>query len=283
MPPTLAALCSLPVMRISARWTFVICALTGALTFPAITTADVNGTADETPAQAAPLTLGQPASGAFNGSADAYDYLKFTARAGETLMFTLDDTSPGSCAATDPNQDGCAVYAWLADATGNEIGTTNGANTHTWDSQESWTTTFQTSGTYYIGVQDDGTDEPVGTPSYTIEASVVSPGTITLPAPVEWFHAQRQQSGYYVNAYAKLGQGAPVLKLFVHRKGSGKVIAMQKLTDLSPGVHHLRVALPSSIRRLLASGHKLPLDLTLTDITTTKQVVHLVRRVTIVK
>lgn len=74
-----------------------------------------------------------------------------------------------------------------------------------------------------------------------------------------------------------------MLKLFVHRKGSRKVIAMQKLTDLSTGLHHLRLALPSSIRRLLASGHTLPLDLTLTDITTSKHVVHLVRWVTIVK
>jgi plastocyanin len=270
-------------MRISKRWTFLICALTGALTFPAIAAADVNGTADETPAQAAPLTLGQPASGAFNGSADAYDYLKFTARAGGTLTFTLDDTSSKSCANTDPNQDGCAVYAWLADATGNEIGTANGANTYTWDSQESWTTTFQTPGTYYVGLQDDGTNEPVGAPSYTIEASVVSPVTTTLAAPVEWFHAKRNQSGYYVNAYAKLGQRASVLELFVHRKGSRKVIAIEKLSDLSTGVHHLRVALPSSIRRLLASGHKMPLSLTLTDITTSKHVVDRARWVTIVK
>lgn len=254
---------------------FLIGALAGALTFPTIAAADVNGTPDETPAEAAPLTLGQPVSGVFNGSADAYDYLKFNASAGKTLKFTLDDTSPGSCANSDPNQDGCAVYAWLADATGNEIGTTNGANTYTWDRQESWTTTIQTSGTYYIGLQDDGTNEPAGVPTYTIEASVVP--------PVEWFHAKRHQSGYYVNAYSKLGQRASVLKLFVHRKGSRKVVAMKKLTGLGIGVHHLRVALPSSIRGLLASGHKLSLNLTLTDITTSKHIVHRVRWLTIVK
>ena len=269
------------VIRITKGRAFLLCTLTGVLLFPAIAAGDVHGP-DETPAQAVPLTLGQPVSGAFQGSTDAYDFLKFTASAGETLKFTLEDTSPKACANTDPNQDGCAVYAWLANATGNEIGTGNGVNTYTWDNQESWTTTVQSSGTYYIGLQDDGTNEPAGTPSYTIQASVVSPGTTTHP-PIEWFHAKYYQSGYHVNAYAKLGQRALALKLFVRRKGSGKVIAMKKLTDLGTGVHHLRVALPSSIRRLLASGHKLPLKLTLTDITTRQHVVHRVRWVTIVK
>ncbi|MGN6170567.1 MAG: hypothetical protein ACTHQQ_20720, partial [Solirubrobacteraceae bacterium] len=186
-------------MSMDKRRVFVICAVAAALTLPALAAADVRGP-DETPAQAVSLTLGQPVSGAFQGSADAYDFLKFTANAGETLKFTLQDTSPKSCASSDPNDDGCAVYAWLADVTGNEIGTGNGANTFTWDNQESWTTTVQSSGTYYIGLQDDGTDEPAGTPSYTIEASVVSPGA-PPPAPIEWFHAKRQQSGYHINAY----------------------------------------------------------------------------------
>lgn len=268
-------------MRINRRRIFVIGALTGAMAFPVIASADVNGTPDEAPAQAAPLTIGQPVSAAFNGSADAYDYLEFTANAGETLEFTLTDTSSQSCADTDPNQDGCAVYAWLADASGNEIGN-NGANTFTWDPQESWTTTFPTGGTYYIGLQDDGTNEPAGTPSYTFEASVLSPGTTPLAAPVEWFHARSHQSGYYVNAAAKLGQPASTLKLFVHRTGSGKVVAVKTLTDLRPGVHGLRVALPPPIRRLLARGHKVSLSLTLYDLTTSHRVVRIVRSVTIV-
>jgi hypothetical protein len=267
-------------MRINRSRTSLLCALAGALISPAIAGANIDGMAAETPGQAVPLTLGQPVSGAFEGSADAYDFLKFTATAGQTLTFTLDDTSPKSCSTTDPNDDGCAVYAWLADATGNEIGTDNGANTHTWDSQESWTSTIHTSGTYYIGLQDDGTNEPAGTPSYTIEASVVPS---MLPPALEWFHAKRRQSGRFVKAAANLGQPAASLNLFVRRKGSRKVIGTEKLTGLGTGVHSLRVALPSSVRRLVASGHDVPLSLSLTDITTTRRVIHRVRSVTIVK
>lgn len=137
------------------------------------------GGADESPAQAQPIARNTVVSGAFQGPSDFFDYYSFQAQAGETLRFTLTDTT--SCTkSNDVDQDGCPVYGWLADASNNQLGGPNsdaGGSTSVGPNgadaaQDSWVWTFSQAGTYYIGLQDDEDPAiPAGTPSYTIEVT----------------------------------------------------------------------------------------------------------------
>jgi hypothetical protein len=161
-----------------------ITALTTVLTAAAVAlpeaVADMaGGGAGESPAEAEPIARNTVVAGAFQGSADYYDYYSFKAQAGETLRFTLTNTT--NCThENDVDQDGCPVYGWLADASNNQLGgpdsdaggsTSVGPN-GAYEAQASWSWTFSQTGTYYIGLQDDEDPAiPAGTPSYTIKVT----------------------------------------------------------------------------------------------------------------
>jgi uncharacterized cupredoxin-like copper-binding protein len=162
--------------RITALTTVVIAAAVAA---PVAVANPAGGGAADSPAQAQPIARNTQVAGAFQGSSDYFDYYSFTVQAGETLRFTLTNTT--SCThSADVDQDGCPVYGWLADASNNQLGgpdsdaggsTSVGPN-GAYSSQVSWVWTFSQAGTYYIGLQDDEDPAiPAGTPSYTIEVT----------------------------------------------------------------------------------------------------------------
>lgn len=174
--------------RIRTRIIALITALTAATLGASVAVADQvpGGGPDENPAQAQPIAPNTLVSGAFQGSNDYYDYYSFTPQAGQTMTFTLTDTTSSCSGARDPDLDGCPVYGWLADASDQQLGGSGsgaGGNTSVgsngaYPQQASWSWTFGQTGTYYVGLQDDADPAiPAGTPSYTIEITPISSGT----------------------------------------------------------------------------------------------------------
>lgn len=176
-------------MRARTRIAVLISVVTAAaVTVPVAVGEKVGGGPDESPAQAQPIAQNTVVAGAFQGSSDYFDYYSFQAQAGQTLTFTLNDTTSSCSGTNDPYQDGCPVYGWLADASNHQLGGPNsaaGGNTSVgkngaYPQQASWSWTFSQAGTYYIGLTDDeGPAIPVGTPSYTIQYAVTSTSTKT--------------------------------------------------------------------------------------------------------
>src|SRR2546421_13046687 len=101
---------------ITARTTVLTAAAVAA---PVAVAETAGGGADESPAQAQPIARNTVVAGAFQGPTDYYDYYSFKAQAGETLRFTLTDTTSSCTGSTDVDQDGYPVYGWLADARNN--------------------------------------------------------------------------------------------------------------------------------------------------------------------
>jgi hypothetical protein len=157
-----------------------IAVMVAAVAVPAAVADMAGGGAGDSPAEAAPIARNTTVAGAFQGPGDYFDYYSFKAQAGETLRFTLTNTTSSCKGSTDVNEDGCPVYGWLADASNNQLGgpdsdaggsTSVGPN-GAYSQQASWTWTFSQAGTYYIGLQDDEDPAiPAGTPSYTIEVT----------------------------------------------------------------------------------------------------------------
>jgi hypothetical protein len=163
-------------------------AAAAAVVVPVAVGEENGGGPDESPAQAQPLAPDTAVAGAFQGSTDYFDYYSFQAQAGQTLTFTLTDTTSSCSGTNDPYQDGCPVYGWLTDASNQQLGGPNsaaGGNTSVgrngaYLQQTSWSWTFSQTGTYYIALTDDqGPAIPAGTPSYTIEWSGASTSTTT--------------------------------------------------------------------------------------------------------
>ena len=146
-----------------------------ALVLPAGAPADVIGAGPaEYPAAAyGPVAPGQVVPGAFSGPADV-DYLSFVvARAGETLQFTVRNTT---AACQDPFDAGCPVYLTLMDPTGlSQVGgaTSDAGTIATYGDTETFTWAFDAPGTYYMLLESDG-DLPGGSPTYGV--------AVTLPA-----------------------------------------------------------------------------------------------------
>jgi hypothetical protein len=167
-------------MQARTRFTALITAVTAAA-LAAVAVADMaGGGRDESPAQAKAIAQHTVVAGAFQGSKDYYDYYSFKAQAGETLKFTLKDTTRSCAGTTDADQDGCPVYGWLANASKQQLGGPNssaGGSTavgpnRSHSTRTSWVWTFRHAGTYYIGLMDNADPAiPAGTPSYTIEVT----------------------------------------------------------------------------------------------------------------
>src|SRR5205085_788897 len=138
-------------LRARARIAVLIAVVTAAtVVVPVAAGEKVGGGPDETPDQAQPIAQNDVVSGAFQGSKDYYDYYSFKAQAGQKLKFTLTDTTTSCSGSRDAYQDGCPVYGWTADASGQEIsGSGSGAGGNTavghnaaYSKQASWTWTF---------------------------------------------------------------------------------------------------------------------------------------------
>jgi hypothetical protein len=221
----------------------------------------VGGGADESPSQAQPIAPNTVVAGAFEGSADYFDYYSFKAQAGEALEFVVTDTTSSCDGSIDVDQDGCPVYAWLADASNQQLGgETGGAGGSTsigpngaYSPQSSWVWNFSQAGTYYIGLQDDEDPAiPAGTPSYTVE---VVPLTVTSTKLLDWVYAKRHQRGRRVELSFKLAQEAATVKVAVHAAGSTKLAASWKGSGVAGGTHTLPLLLSTRVRHLLATGH----------------------------
>jgi hypothetical protein len=144
--------------------------------FPTCAAADVSGAgADESSSQAyGPLQRGASYAGAFASQSDV-DYLSFTAAAGDTLQFTVSNTTQ---VCQDPNDAGCPVYATLMDSTGQAQlgGSASDAGTiATYGDTETFAWTFAQPGTYYLLLESDG-DLQAGAPSYSVSVAAASGG-----------------------------------------------------------------------------------------------------------
>jgi hypothetical protein len=224
------------------------------------------GGADESPAQAQPIARNTVVEGAFQGSKDYYDYYSFKAQAGETLRFTLTDTTSSCTNQNDVDQDGCPVYGWLADASNNQLGgSSSGAGGSTSvgpngadPSQVSWLWKFSQAGTYYIALQDDGDPAiPAGTPSYSIKVTPTSTSTKL----VDWVYAKKHQRSKRVHLSFKLARTAGKVKIAVHPVGSTKLAASWKRSDVAAGTHRLALLLSKQVRHRLKTGHTVQLKI----------------------
>jgi hypothetical protein len=222
------------------------------------------GGADESPAQAQPIALNTVVTGAFQGSNDYFDYYSFKAQAGETLKFTLTDTTSSCTGTTDADQDGCPVYGWLADASGQQPGgsdssaggSTSVGRNGAYSPQTSWVWTFSQAGTFYIGLQDDEDPAiPAGTPSYTIEMT---------PTPLlEWVYANKNQRSTRVHLSFRLAQKAATVKVVVRTVGSSTLAASWARSGVAAGTHKLALLLSQHVRQLLTTGHAVRLKVQL--------------------
>lgn len=269
-----------------------VLSLLAILAWPALAGADVNGAGpDETPAQAyGPLQLNAPVSGAFTDSSDE-DYLAFTvARAGQTLDFTLQNTT-ASCA--DPNGAGCPVYATLMDSSGqNQVGGDQSAagTIATSGDTETFAWTFAQAGTYYVLLESNG-DLPAGSPSYRVTLTAPS-GTGsstsggTPPPLVRACTVPPRQHGYAVAAKLVLGQVAArvrALVLMALPHGRSQKVAAKTLRGLSAGTHRFRFALSPVARAQLKRGRRLSLSLRLSVVPRSGAAVTCVNRLTLTR
>jgi hypothetical protein len=218
------------------------------------------------------------------------DYLAFTvARAGETLEFTLQNTSTCSPPTT---YEWCPVYLSLLDQTNNQVGGANsGAGTiATYGDTEAFDWTFSTPGTYYMVLEYNG-DEPAGQPTYSVKFGPPPPpsaggptggrsgsggtygGTAGGPgssgpngggfgrtaALVSLLRVFKQQRGSVVKATLTLGQWAKYVRVALDPAGSKKAITAIKRAPLGPGPHRYKLVLPARYRAMLEARHKLSL------------------------
>jgi hypothetical protein len=225
------------------------------------------------------------------------DYLAVTANAGETIQFTFQNTTVGPNPSFPLTCDNyCEEFLSLDKPNPSyppppdALGLCNGAGTRaTYGDTEIFDWTFGTAGTYYMIIEDDG-DLAL---SYSVSYQVVSPsggtdscqpsgttgggtggtgsgckhhcgtgsggGANTSPPPplVRFVRVVPTQRGTTVKATLTLGQWARSVRvaLLSHQK----TVAAIRRAPLGPGRHKLRLALPASYQRLLASRHKLSL------------------------
>jgi hypothetical protein len=181
------------------------------------------------------------------------DYLRFTvASAGETLRFTLQNTTtgitPNTCDAW------CPVFLSILNQSNTLVA--DGAGTiATYADTEVFDWTFQTPGTYYLVMESDG-DLPPGLPSYAV--SFNAPGA-AVPSPplVRSLHISQSQTGPRVNASVTFGQEARAMELTLLYGKHPKSIAELKRGSLGPGRHKFKLALPTKYRTLLNARRKL--------------------------
>jgi hypothetical protein len=277
----------------------VLSALLGALAaLPGAAAADIigAGTAPYAP-QAYPLVLGHTVDGAFSGPDDS-DYLSFVvARAGETLQFTVQNTTP---VCQDPYDAGCPVYLTLMDQTGlSQVGGSNsGAGTiATFGDTESFGWTFAAPGTYYVLMESDG-DLSAGSPTYSVLMSVPAMGTggsggggsgsgkgggsgLVLPL-VRSLTVLPRQTGTSVAATVVLGQPAASLRMTLTRPSArSRTVATRVLHGLRVGKHRVTVRLPAALRRKLLRGVRLSLLVRITVTGTSGRRSTFTRRVTL--
>jgi hypothetical protein len=217
-----------------------------------------------------PVALGQVVRGAFTGP-DDQDYLAFdVTRAGETLQFTVQNTT-SSCA--DPYGAGCPVYLTLMDPTGlNQVGgpTSDAGTIATFGDTETFTWTFDAPGTYYMLMESDG-DLPAGSPSYSVVVGVPAsggspggssgtPSGLGHPSPplVRSLVVVPRQRGGWVHGTVTLGQPAPLVQMRVSTPGS-RSAATTRLRLLRAGRHQMSVRVPAVWRRRLFDSKQLRL------------------------
>lgn len=263
----------------------VLVALVG-FAFPSAGVADISiAGSDETAPQAyGPLQEAVAYSGAFVSQSDV-DYLSFVvAQAGETLQFTVQNTTQ---VCQDTYDAGCPVYATLMDSTGqNQVGGDNSdaGTIATVGDTETFAWTFAQPGTYYVLMESDG-DLPAGSPSYSLELadgsgngppggsgpSGGSPGPGGSGAGNTGFPLVRSlkvlphQRGSAVAVALDLGSAVPWARLTVflaHRRG--RPVASRTFHHLRAGRHRLVLRLPPAQRRKLADGQALSLILRIT-------------------
>jgi hypothetical protein len=242
--------------------------------FPASAGAEISGAGpDENIGQAfGPLHLGVTYSGAFANPNDI-DYLSFVvAKAGQTLQFTVRNTTK---VCQDPYDAACPVYATLMDSTGqSQLGGSNSdaGTIATFRDTETFSWTFAQPGTYYVLMESDGDLAP-GNPAYAITMGTPGSGTGSgggggKPAPlVKSLKVASHQRGESVKATIVLGQHVPWLRgsVLLRRAHRHPVLIVSKtLRHLAAGSHRVSIRLPRFYRRKLAAGKRLFLLLKLT-------------------
>jgi hypothetical protein len=291
--------CGSPIChRVAMSTRFSVALATVLLTLavtPGVTLADVVGAGpDESPAQAyGPLVLNTPVAGAFVNQSDV-DLLEFKiAAAGETLYFTLANTTT-NC--KDPNDAGCPIYATVMDQTGvNQIGgpTSDAGTITTAQDTETFAWTFPSVGTYYVELESDG-DLPAGTPTYRFTVSnspsgSVSPGTgptTGSPPPasaaplIEYLHVATRQRGGRIRMLLRTGRKARRVRATLTLAGSRSIVASKSLFAVSAGRHQIALTLPPRLRRRLRVGHPLKLVLVVTAVPPSGTAVKRTRRIT---
>lgn len=250
--------------------------------FPTSGAADISDAGpDETASQAyGPLQEGVSYSGAFASPSDV-DYLSFVvAQAGETLQFTVQNTTQ-MC--QDPYDAGCPLYATLMDSTGqNQVGGDNSdaGTIATAGDTETFAWMFAQPGTYYVLMESDG-DLPAGSPSYSVELAGASgngssggPGGSGGPGSsgagntgsplVRSLKVLSPQRGSAVVVTLDLGRATSWVRaaLFLARgRGRARPVMSHRFHHLRPGRHRLVLRLPPADRRKLAHGPRLSLIL----------------------
>lgn len=271
------------------------------LAFPTAGAADIAGAgSDETASQAyGPLQVGVAYSGAFVSPSDD-DYLSFVvSQAGETLQFTVQNTTR-TC--QDPYDAGCPVYATLMDTTGqNQVGGDNSdaGTIATVGDTETFAWTFAQPGTYYVLMESDG-DLPAGSPSYSLKLTggsgsgssggsggsggsrgsggshgPGSSGAGTTGSPlVRSLKVLPHQRGSAVAVTLGLSRATPWVRVKVfhahgrgrpgHGRSRSRPVASRTFHHLRAGRHRLVLRLPSADRRKLGHGGRLSLILRIT-------------------
>jgi hypothetical protein len=286
--PEAASICNAMAMPSRFRVSLAAVLLMLAVT-PGVALADIVGAGpDESPAQAyGPLVLNTPVTGAFVNQSDV-DLLAFkVVTAGETLYFTLANTTT-SC--QDPNDAGCPVYATVMDQTGvNQIGgpTSDAGTIATAKDTETFGWTFPSAGTYYVELESNG-DLPAGTPTYRFMVSdspntpIGSSGTGgTTGSPlIEYLHVATRQPGGRIRMLLRTGMKARVVRTMLNLAGSRTIVASRSLFAVSAGRHQITLALPARLRRRLRAGHPLKLVLRVTAVASSGTKVTRTRRIT---
>lgn len=248
-----------------------------------VSRADIAGAGpDESVAQAfGPLQPGVTYSGAFR-TQDDVDYLAVVvSKAGETLEFTLSNTTR-PC--VDPDDQGCPVYATLMTPSDQQVGGDSSAagTIATNNDTEVFDWTFQSPGTYYVLMESNG-DLAAGSPTYTLGFNHVLSGSAPI---ISSLRVPAHQHGASVKAKLVLAQAAVTLRadLLLLRKGNTPHrIVRQTRHNLAPGSYHLLMKLPKRYRQMLAATHSLSLLLKITVVGASGSQQTITRHVTITR
>jgi hypothetical protein len=218
----------------------------------------------ETIQTAYPIQPGVTVDGTFKVDTATYhdlDYLAVTvAAAGETLEFTLQNTTQGINPATC--DEWCPVYLSILNQSNTLVG--DGAGTvATYGDTEVLDWTFQTTGTYYLVMESDG-DQPL---SYATSYEILSgssggggdQGSPPSAPLVRSLHVSGHQRGDAVRAKLRLGQPASVRARLLN--AHGKTVKVFKQSSLGAGTHSITLKLPAVYRRALARLHRIKLKL----------------------